>query len=282
MPKSSSEMRDALLAQLVERVARPLRVAHQRGLGDLDLEPLRRQAGDLQRIADVVDHVALVKLQRRQVDGHAHLLGPLHALHAGLAQRPASEIDDQAHLLGDRNDVRRRHHAARRMTPAQQRLAGRDPSGLQVHQRLEVQLELLVDERLAQVDFQRTARLDDLRHLLAEEAERAAPVRLRPVEGEVGVLEQIVGSHRSRCDGDADAGADLDQMVLDLVALAQPLDDPPREVGGIFAATRCCAGTRRIRRRRNGRHSRWRRGSPADDRPPRRAGGRRTGGRACR
>ena len=120
------------------------------------------------------------------------------------------------------------------MTPAQQRLAGRDPPGFQVHQRLEVQLELLVDERLAQVDFQRTARLDDLGHLLAEEAERAAPVRLRPVEGEVGVLEQIVGSHRSRCDGDADAGADLDQMMLDLVALAQPFDDPPREFGGIF------------------------------------------------
>ena len=33
---------------------------------------------------------------------------------------------------------------------------------------------------------------------------------------------------------DADAGADLDQMIVDLVALAQPVDDAPREVGGVL------------------------------------------------
>ena len=35
---------------------------------------------------------------------------------------------------------------------------------------------------------------------------------------------------------DADAGADLDQVVVDLVALAQPVDDAPGERGGILVA----------------------------------------------
>ena len=35
--------------------------------------------------------------------------------------------------------------------------------------------------------------------------------------------------------GDADAGADLDQMIVDLVALAETVDDAPGENGGILA-----------------------------------------------
>ena len=37
-----------------------------------------------------------------------------------------------------------------------------------------------------------------------------------------------------RCHRDADAGADLDEMIVDLVALAQVIDDSPGEAGGVL------------------------------------------------
>jgi hypothetical protein len=48
-----------------------------------------------------------------------------------------------------------------------------------------------------------------------------------------GVLQQRIGADAARGHGDADAGADLDQMIVDLVALAQAIDDAPGETGGV-------------------------------------------------
>ena len=167
--------------ELRQHIVGELGVAQQRGFRDLDLQPVGGEPGHLERIADFAQDVALMELLRREVDGDADAGRPLHALHAGLAQDPAAEIDDQAHVFGDRNDIDRRHRAAHRMIPAQQRLAGGDLSRLEIDQRLVEQLELLVRQRLAQVEFQDTARLDDLRQFLAEEAEGAATVGLGAV-----------------------------------------------------------------------------------------------------
>ena len=90
-------------------------------------------------------------------------------------------------------------------------------------------------QRLAQVEFEDAARLDGLRHLVAEEAEGAAAVGLGAIQRHVGVLEQRVGGNAARGHGDADAGADFDQMIVDLVALAQAIDDAAGEACGIFA-----------------------------------------------
>ena len=96
------------------------------------------------------------------------------------------------------------------------------------------QLELLVGQRLAQVELEDAARFDDLRHLVAEEAEGAAAVGLGAVQRHVGVLQQRVGADAARGHGDADAGADLDQMIVDLVTLAQAIDDAPGKARGVF------------------------------------------------
>ena len=49
---------------------------------------------------------------------------------------------------------------------------------------------------------------------------------LGPVEGEIGILEQLVGIGAvARRDGDADAGADRDLMAAELEGLADRLDD---------------------------------------------------------
>jgi hypothetical protein len=104
VPKSSSEIRTPSACSCDSTSWVELGVAQQRGFGDLDFEPVRRQAGDLERVANLAQHVALVELLRREVDGDADGVRPLHAFHAGLAQDPAAEIDDQAHILGDRNE----------------------------------------------------------------------------------------------------------------------------------------------------------------------------------
>ncbi len=48
---------------------------------------------------------------------------------------------------------------------------------LQIDQRLVVNLEFFIGERLAQIQFEHAARLDRLGHLVAEEAEGATAVR---------------------------------------------------------------------------------------------------------
>ena len=56
------------------------------------------------------------------------------------------------------------------MRPAHQRLAGRHAAGAQIDQRLEVQLELVGAERLAQVELERAPLLHRFLHLGGEEA----------------------------------------------------------------------------------------------------------------
>src|SRR5258708_34102564 len=201
-----------------------LGIAQQGRLGDFDFEALRRHSRNVERVANLAQEVALMKLLWREIDRYTDRLRPLHAFQARLAEDPATEIDDHAHVLGDRNDIDRRHRAAKRMIPPQQRLAGRYLAALQIDERLIKALEFLVRERPAQIEFENAARLDDLRHFFAEETEGAAAVRLGTVERHVGVLQKRVGAD-VRGHRDADAGPDLDQVIVDLVPLAEVVDD---------------------------------------------------------
>ena len=104
---------------------------------------------------------------------------------------------------------RRRDHAALRMRPAQQRLAGRDALGVQIEQRLVVELEGVRGERVAQVELELAARLRLHVHSGSKKRQARAAVGLGAVERHVGVLEQQVGvAAVARRQRDADAGAD--------------------------------------------------------------------------
>src|SRR3954447_1518280 len=225
---------DADRVQLRQHVMRQLSVAQQRGLGDFDLEAMRWQSGNLQRVTDLAQHVALMELLRREIHRDADAFRPFHAFHAGFAQNPAAEIHDQAHVFRNRDDIDRRNGAANRMIPAQQRFTRPYPSRLEIDERLIEQLEFLVGQRLAQVQLQNTAGFDDLGHFVAEEAESAAAVRLGAIQRHVGVLQERIGADIRRGHGDTDARADFDQVIADLIALAQVLDDPTRQAGRLF------------------------------------------------
>ena len=143
MPKSSSDRADAEIVELLHRRQRAVIVLEQQPLGDLELEPLRRQSRLRQRGHHLQGKAAVPELDRRQVDGDLDAVRPGRRLDAGAVQDPFAERDDHAGLLGDRDEHRGRHFSAHRMFPAHQRLAGRHPAGAQVDQRLVVQPELL-------------------------------------------------------------------------------------------------------------------------------------------
>src|SRR5262245_38283094 len=103
------------------------------------------------------------------------------------------------------------------MVPAQQRLEARNPAGLQVQDRLVMDLELAVSDRLAQIELERAARLHSLVHLRLEDMITAAPFALGAVERHIGVAQELVsrrsigGRHR-----DTDADADHELMVTNV------------------------------------------------------------------
>ncbi len=167
--------------------------------------------------------------------------------------------------------------------PADQRLAAGDPPALQVDDRLVVEREFVVDDRLAEVEFDCAAGLHARVHLDLEEAIEAAAVRLGPVEREVGVLHQgirLVAVGR----GQRDAGADADHDLVSVEGNRAAPTTSIRRAASTETSCGCSDGT-------------W---TMANSSPPSRAtmssprtqlrmrsaavcrAGRRPGGRACR
>ena len=144
----------------------------------------------------------------------------------GLLDDPLADRLDQAGLLRQRDEVERRHHAAVRVLPADQRLDADDRDALpalmqrgmragEVDHRLVVEDELVAVDRLAQPRDLLEPLLDRLRPG-GEHARRRGAGLLRLVVRGVGVLEQQVrlgGVERE--DADAGAGAHEELRALD-------------------------------------------------------------------
>ena len=194
---------------------------------------LGRKVGRGQRLRIDAGTFAAAELDRRQVDGDADVVRPFAALEASLAQNLFADLDDQAHLLGDRNELRRRDHAApgcgQRSSASQERSAV-----CGCRRRLVVQVEGLIRERVAQVELQAAARLRPRFHLGLEEAPSPAAVRLRPVERHVGVLQQLIGIDCRRAASAMPMLAlDRDLVAVDLVGALEAFDDALGERGGL-------------------------------------------------
>src|SRR5947208_15870851 len=148
-----------------------------------------------------------MKLDRRNVDGDANVLGPMRGLSAGLAHDPGTDRDDEPGVLGDRHEIRRRNLPARRMVPANQSLERADAVLFEVEQRLVVKLELASLDGEAQVGLELAALLRALVQALLEEGERAAARLLGAIQCEVRVSQQrLAVATVLRRNGDANAG----------------------------------------------------------------------------
>ena len=120
-----------------------LGVLHDRALGQLDHQAAGLEAGDRERVAHVLDQVALLQMAAGDVDRHAQPVAggdrvtQRTDLRARVDQHPATELDDPAGFLGDRDERAGHHDAALRVIPAHQRLdaqqlaaaSGRRPAG---------------------------------------------------------------------------------------------------------------------------------------------------------
>ena len=152
--------------------------------------------------------------------------GQVAAARTRFLDHPFADRRHQAGFLGDRDEHVRRHDAALRVVPADQRLEADQLLGLGVDQRLEVQVELLRGDRRAEVGFEPDAVLLLRLQLGREVTDDSAAGALGFVKREVGLEDQIVDRRPvDRAEGATDRDADADLGLVDHVRFGDRLDD---------------------------------------------------------
>ena len=220
---------DALFLQLQQRPGRVLVV--ERGVfGDLELERLGRQAACRQRLLDVLRKRVVVRLVGKQVDRDTAERKPHRPPRRRLvARRPD---DPAADLGGDRafrerlDECSGRQDAAHRVPPAQQRFGADHGLVREPDLRLEIELELVLGVGPSELEIEPAPGLRLRAQHRQEEPAHAAAVGLGLVEREVGVRDQFVHVRAViGRDGDAGAGADMEDVVVDGERIRQPFED---------------------------------------------------------
>ena len=224
-----------------EHGARGLVVLHQHRLGELDVQPLGRDAVFEQRIFHMLGQVGVAELARREIDGHAQQRQarsiPGGELRAGGADDPGTDGQHKAGLFEHGDEAVGRHHAATGRVPAQQRLDAGDDAIGQARLGLIVQQEFLALDSAAQRPFERQARGHRRVQVFAEEAEDAAPERLGAVHRHIGMAhEAIEVGLVCRVHRDADAGRDDHLFLAHLERRVERIEQALRDQRCIVAA----------------------------------------------
>ena len=111
---------------------------------------------------------------------------------AGGPQHPGADGHDEAGVLGDRDEVEPAAPGRAAGLPPQQRLHRGDPAGVEVHDRLVVQDELVVGQRLAQAGADAgCGRRRAAAQLGLEQRDPVLAGLLRRVQGQVGVAQHV-------------------------------------------------------------------------------------------
>ena len=207
----------------------------QRGLGDLEFQPRGRKAAVGNSRTHHLHQNRIPELDARQIDRDSHVCRPVHRLGAGLPQHPCANRHDQSGFLGNRDEPVRTNHAKHRMVPAQQRLERAELIGGKVVLRLVGQFERLTPHRVPQVVFQHHPLLQVLVHRRPEEAPPSFVLHFRPIQRGIGAFEQCHGRGCiQRRQRDADAGADADDLTIEVERLAQCMNDALRHDRSLF------------------------------------------------
>ncbi len=187
------------------------------------------------------------QLNRRDVDGKADVIRPARRLGAGGSQHPFAELNDQAGVFRYRDEFRRRDHAAFGMAPAQQGFAAGHLVVAKIHNRLIVNLEAAVHERLTQILLHLEPGLCAGVHGRLEEAMGPAPVGLGAIHRQIGILDellQIGAVARSQCDAYAGIGREL--MAEALIRLPDRLVNSCNEFHDIVDVADICLNDREL------------------------------------
>ncbi|RMS43781.1 hypothetical protein ALP65_04634 [Pseudomonas aeruginosa] len=202
---------DAQLAEAFEQRDGLVDVVHQRVLGHLQFEEARRQPGLLQRMTDFVDQAGPAEIAGAAVDRHPQpfVAGQVQAAQvaAGASQHPVVELVDHAVGFGQADESVRTEQALGRMAPAHQCLQLVYLAVGEGEDRLVVQLQLVVAQGLAQFLLHLQFLGRPHQQLPAEELRVVAPAGLGLVQGQAGVLQQLLALLAVvRVEADADAG----------------------------------------------------------------------------
>ena len=193
-------------AQLVQHGQGAGAVVQKHRFRDLQFEAGGRQDGSGQRGLQGLDQIRAAELYGGQVDRNAHRGRPGRRILARGAGHPRSDGHDQPRLLRQGDEIGRRHQAARRVLPAQQRLERDDLAGPQADEGLVEHPELLALDCKAQIILGLAAGQVAGVHRSLKEANGAALLGLRPVQRHVGMAQQGIRANTvTGADGNADA-----------------------------------------------------------------------------
>ena len=169
----------------------------------------------------------LAQVLRRQVDRDAHVqaaFGPDASLTAGAVDHPVAQAHDQAEALGQRDEDRRRHVAARRVAPAQQGLGRGDAAAGGVDLGLEHEFEAVAVKCLAEVAQQLQVVRHVLVHLGGEHAHARAAGALGGLHRGLGAGDQALGVAVVRVQRDAHRARQVHLLRAQPVGLADGVD----------------------------------------------------------
>ena len=172
MPKSSSAMRTPRARNLcnVCSVAGSSRSSTDSVISSSRRSGRRRERD--KRVADRAEQVGATELRRRQVHRDADRVGPYRRVLAGLLNGPLPHCHDEARLLRQRDELHRRDQPLARVAPSHQRFAAMRGAGLGINDRLVVQLELPLLERVGEIALESAAGLLLIAEQRVEKLER--------------------------------------------------------------------------------------------------------------
>ena len=185
----------------------------------IPVQAARRQAVHLHQVVDHPWQLGLVQLHGGQIDRHAQigeaLIVPFAQLLAGLIEYPLADGDDRAVLFGQRDEQVRRHQTVLRVLPANQRLDTDHAMIAIADLRLIDEVELVTQQRIAQVFFQFTPAA----HLAVDAGDveliTIARASLGQRHGLLGFLQELLGAVAIfREQGDADSRAQADFLMI--------------------------------------------------------------------
>jgi hypothetical protein len=176
--------------------------------------------------------VAVLKLNRREVDRNLKRQSPGGSLSAGLPENPLTHLNDRAIVFGKGNEDIWSDHPAHRVHPAEQRFKS-DDLAANPRQRLIKDRQFILLDRRLQIVLERPA-LAQLRvHFRFEEANRTTTFTFGSIQRGVGISQKrsTIQSIR-RITRDAHAQSGSDELTVDDYFIGHRRLHPLREFVG--------------------------------------------------
>ncbi len=169
-----------------------LGIGHDGGFGDLDIEAARIEPGAVDDREHVQRRRGIDQLGGGKVEGQEDMLRPGNGGFGRLAQQRLRQRIDEAALFGQRHEMGRRDIAEIGMAPAGQRLEADDLGRVQIDDRLEMHIDLIGDDGIAQRLFHLRGAAHFLRDFVGIDGDLRAAAALGAIKRGGRTLQELV------------------------------------------------------------------------------------------